>query len=170
MATKDLFKANVRWEYTLKKHSLQLKRNEEIEPDVLITRLIETGYTHSPHLSKPGSYKKDGENISIRTPFHERIVTVSFFDTILDEILLFDINGHHIANKDIYILPDLSYNQAFEEFIKIPPTTSGIFTFLQNTNVIFFDLDFWEPLIDVSKKCQKSIIFSNNSQTESISI
>lgn len=170
IVTKDIFEVNVRWKYHIQKHALHLQRNDERGPEKTITELIDAGYIHSPHLSKPGSYKKEGDTLSIRTPFDDTIVALSFFDTILDEILLFDANGQFIGKKEEYFFPHLTDNQTFDTLGTLAPETSEIFSFLQNTHVIFIDLDFWEPLENVSNLCQKPIIFSGNPRDNSVSI
>lgn len=48
-------------------HTKTLSRNMELSMDDLVNLLIEFEYTHSPHLSKPGTYRKDGDIVSIRS-------------------------------------------------------------------------------------------------------
>lgn len=71
--TKELFEASINWNYHVQKNTLPFERNMEITPEKCITDLIDSGYTHSVHLSKPGSYKKDGDTLSIRFPFEEKV-------------------------------------------------------------------------------------------------
>ncbi|EKD30564.1 MAG: Transcription-repair coupling factor, partial [uncultured bacterium (gcode 4)] len=170
VTTKDLFEANIRWKYHIQKHTLHVQRNDEIGPEKLVNALIDAGYSHSPHLSKPGSYKKEGDTLSIRTPFDEKIVALSFFDTVLDEILLFDLSGQFMTKKEGYSFAYLTDNQKLHERGSIDPETSEIFFFLQNTTTIFIDLDFYDPLERVSNLCQKPIIFSGNPKDNSINI
>lgn len=107
LVTKELFEIDINWKYHAKKYSFCLERNMDISPEACITKLIDLGYVHSVHLSKPGSYKKDGDAISIRLPFEEKTVVLSFFDTIVDEILLFDTHGQFIEKKEHITLPSL---------------------------------------------------------------
>lgn len=53
VTTKELFETSINWEYHVQKNSFFLERNMDIAPDVCITKLIDFGYTHSPHLSRP---------------------------------------------------------------------------------------------------------------------
>lgn len=170
ITTKDIFEANIRWKYSVQKHTFSVQRNDEMGPEKLVNTLIDAGYTHSPNLSRPGSYKKEGDTLSIRTPFDEKIVALSFFDTILDEILLFDLDGQFMTKKEGYIFTHLTDNRKLDNIGALGPETSEIFLFLQNTTVIFVDLDFWDPLERVSNLCQKPIIFSGNPQDGSVNI
>lgn len=170
MTTKEIFELAVRWKYHIQKYTLSLKKNDDIAPDVCITALIDAGYIHSSHLSKPGSYKKDGDTISMRTLFDEKIVSLSFFDTVIDEILLFDMNGQFIEKRDEYFFVHPNDDQAFSEEKTSDPESSDIFHFLRDTNIIFVDLDFWDPIESVSNLCQNPIVFSGNPKNKSISI
>lgn len=90
ITTKELFELAINWRYHVQKNTLLFVRNMERSPEKCMTDLIDSGYIHSQHLSKPGSYKKDGDILSVRIPFRDNAVTLNFFDTIIDEILLFD--------------------------------------------------------------------------------
>src|ERR1035437_9998935 len=115
----------------------------EIAPEKCFTNLIDLGYTHSIHLSKPGSYKKDGDTISIRLPFEETTVVLSFFDTIIDEILIFDIHGQFLCKKETVFLPSiLDITSVNEVETREISQNMELFSLLQNTEVIFMDLDF----------------------------
>lgn len=107
ITTKELFEASINWKYHTEKNTLTLERNMDISPEKCITDLIDAGYMHSAYLAKPGTYKKDGDTLSIRLPFEEKVITLSFFDTIIDEILVFDIHGQFLSKKDIYHLSTL---------------------------------------------------------------
>ena len=163
ITTKELFEISVNWKHYTKKNTLTLERNGEVSPEKCIIDLIDAGYIHSPHLSKAGSYKKDGDSISIRLPFEEKVVVLSFFDTVIDEMLVFDTHGQFLFKKDTIQLSSTIDKRAFEEV-----ETREIFLnaelsfFLKNTQMVFMDLDFWEPLQEVSKMCQKSIIFAGS--------
>lgn len=171
ITTKELFEVEINWKYHIQKNSIYLERNEEISPDVCIDNLVNSGYTHSPHISKPGSYKKDGDTLSIRFPFEEKIITLSFFDTIIDEILTFDIHGQFLSKNEHISLPSLIDTRSVEEVeTRDVSLNKELFSFLQNSQVIFIDLDFWEPLYEVSIICQKAVIFAGSTPRKSIDI
>lgn len=107
VTTKELFEIAINWRHHREKNTLPLERNMDIVPEKCITQLIDAGYTHSAYLSKPGSYKKDGDTLSIRPPFEEKVIALSFFDTVVDEILVFDTHGQFLSKKDQVILPSL---------------------------------------------------------------
>jgi len=90
VTTKDFFETNINWIHHVRKNSLFLDRNKNIAPEACITSLIDSGYVHSVHLTKPGTYKKDGDTISIRPSSEDIVIALNFFDTIIDEILIFD--------------------------------------------------------------------------------
>lgn len=45
-----------------------------------------------------------------------------------------------------------------------------LYSYLKNTQVIFINLDFWEPLQEVAKICQKSLIFAGSTVEKFIDI
>lgn len=171
ITTKELFEAAINWNYHVQKNTLRFERNMEVFPDACITNLIDSGYTHSPHLTKTGSYKKDGDTVSVRFPFEEKVVTLSFFDTVLDEILVFDTDGQFLSKKEHISLPILSDERKLEEIgnreISSP---TELFTYIRDTSIVFIDLDFWEPLPEVAKLCQKYVILAGSTPGKSTDI
>lgn len=171
VTTKELFEVAINWKHYVEKNSFFLERNGEVPPEKCIENLIDAGYAHSPHLSKAGSYKKDGDTLSIRLPFEEKVIALNFFDTVLDEIFLFDMHGQFLMKKDSIRLPSILDKRAFEEVETRPISfNTELFLFLKNTQVIFVDLDFWEPLHEVSNMCQKSLIFAGSTPLKSLDI
>lgn len=160
ITVKGFFEADINWKYHTQKNTFLFERNSEITPEKCITGLIDSGYIHSPHLSKPGSYKKDGDAISIRLPFEEKVVVLSFFDTVIDEILIFDTHGQFLYKKDAAAIPSMLDKRTFEEVeTREISKNTELYPLLGNTQVIFMDLDFWGPLQEVAILCQKTIIF-----------
>ncbi|MDD5197901.1 MAG: CarD family transcriptional regulator [Candidatus Gracilibacteria bacterium] len=171
ITTKELFEVAINWRYHAQKNTIVFERNMEISPEKCIIDLIDSGYIHSLHLSKAGSYKKDGDALSIRLPFEEKVVVLSFFDTVIDEILVFDIHGQFLFKKDTIQLSSIIDKRAFEEVeTREISLNSELSFFLKNIQIVFMDLDFWEPLQEVSKMCQKSIIFAGSTPGKSIDI
>lgn len=171
LTTKELFEANINWKYHTKKYSMFFDRNMDIAPDACITNLIDAGYSHSAHLSKPGSYKKDGDTISIRLPFEDTTIALSFFDTTIDEILVFDTHGQFLSKKDHISIPSLIDTRIVEEVeTRDISKNLELFPLLGNSEVIFMNLDFWDPLYSVAKTCQKSIVFAGSTTEKSESI
>ncbi len=115
VTTKELFETSINWKYHTQKNTLPFERNMDITIDSLIKTLIDVGYNHSAYLAKPGSYKKDGDTVSIRLPFEEKVIALNFFDTLIDEILVFDTHGQFLYKKDNIKLPILSDRRSFEE-------------------------------------------------------
>ncbi len=105
ITTKEFFEVAINWKYHVNKNTFLVERNMDISPEKCITNLIDAGYIHSPYISKSGTYKKDGDTISIRLPFEEKVITLSFFDTIIDEVLVFDTHGQFITKQDVVHLP-----------------------------------------------------------------
>lgn len=171
ITTKELFEVAINWKYHVQKNTLRLERNGEISPDTCVTNFVDSGYTHSPYLSKPGTYKKDGDTLSIRLPFEEKVVALSFFDTIIDEILVFDTHGQFLSKKDEVSLPVLFDQKALEEIeSREVSLNKELSAYLGNTQVIFINLDFWEPLTQVAKLCQKVVIFAGSTTEKSVNI
>ncbi len=115
ITTKELFELSINWKHHVQKNILLFERNMEKSPEKCITDLIDSGYIHSQHLSKPGSYKKDGDTLSIRLSFEERVIALSFFDTIIDEILTFDIHGQFLSKKESINITSLQDNRCFDD-------------------------------------------------------
>jgi len=171
VTTKELFEASINWKYHTEKNTLIFERNGEVSPEKCITALIDSGYVHSAFLSKPGSYKKDGDTLSIRLPFEEKVVALSFFDTVIDEILIFDTHGQFLIKKDHIQLSSILDKRTVEEVeTREISKNSEIYSFLGNTQVIFMNLDFWEPLSEVAKMCQKSVVFAGSTTKKFIDI
>ncbi len=171
ITTKELFELSINWKHHVQKNILLFERNMEKSPEKCITDLIDSGYIHSQHLSKPGSYKKDGDTLSIRLSFEERVIALSFFDTIIDEILTFDIHGQFLSKKESINITSLQDNRCFDD-VETRDIFKNIelFSFLWNSETIFMNLDFWESLQDVAKNCQKTIIFSGSTVNKSIDL
>lgn len=168
---KELFEADINWRYHTRKNTLLFERNGEVAPEKCITDLIDSGYTHSPHLSKPGGYKKDGDTLSIRLPFEEKVVTLSFFDTVIDEILVFDTHGQFLHKKDAAVVSSILDKRVLEEVeTREIAKNTELFSSLGITQIIFINLDFWEPLQEVAKICQKVVIFAGSTPGESVDI
>lgn len=90
-------------------------------------------------------------------------MALSFFDTIIDEILLFDTHGQFIQKKEQIVVSSLVDTRAVEEVeTRDVSKNMELFSFLQDTEIIFMYLDFWEQLREVAKTCQKSIIFAGS--------
>lgn len=171
VTTKELFEASINWKYHAQKNTLLFERNMDKAPEICITDLIDAGYTHSTHLSKPGSYKKEGDTLSIRAFFEEQVMVLNFFDTIIDEILIFDTHGSFLFKKDVISLPSVLDNREIETIeTRDISENKELFHFLQNTQIIFIDLDFWEPLKKLAKTCQKFIILAGSTPEISIDI
>jgi len=171
ITTKELFEAAINWKYHVQKNTLPFERNGEIPPDACITNLVDSGYIHSPYLSKLGSYKKDGDTVSIRLPFEEKVVALSFFDTIIDEILVFDTHGQFLSKKDEVFLPVLSDARALEAVeTREISLNRELYAYLGNVQVILLNLDFWEPLAQVAKLCQKVVIIAGSTPGKSVSL
>lgn len=171
ITTKELFEVDINWGYYVQKNTILLERNREIAPEKCITTLIDLGYVHSSHLAKPGSYKKDGDTLSIRLPFEERVVALSFFDTTLDEVLIFDTHGQFLMKKDTIRLPSILDKRTVEEVeTRAVSKNTELFLYLGNTQVIFTNLDFWESLQEMAKTCQKVVLFVGSTSEKSISM
>ena len=160
VTTKDLFEANINWIHHVRKNSLLLDRNKDIAPEACVTSLIDSGYVHSVHLTKPGTYKKDGDTISIRPSSEDIVIALSFFDTIIDEILIFDTHGQFLTKKESILLSSTIDKRPVEEVEKRTTIENKeLFSFLLDTQIIFMDLDFWDTLGEVSNDCRNFIIF-----------
>lgn len=171
VTVKELFELDINWGYHTKKNTFGFEIGMELSPDSCITGLIDAGYVHSPHLSRPGSYKKDGDTISVRLPFQERVVTVSFFDTVVDGILIFDTAGQLLGEKKSLSLVLLSDMRTFED-VKTRNVlhNTELFPLLRETQTVFVNLDFWEALPVVAKLCQKYVTLAGTPSGESIDI
>lgn len=163
LTTREIFTLRANIDYLEKKYTLPLSRKSELSIEDLIKTLIDFGYTHSPHLSKPGSYKKDGDTISIRSAFASDVYSLSFFDTALDEILLFDTVGNYRAKHDAYTLVSLTDNTPFESLQEgKTPEIPVLCPYLADTVTVCIDLDFFDGLDQVARHCPNCIVFSGN--------
>jgi transcription-repair coupling factor (superfamily II helicase) len=96
---------------------------------------------------------------------------LSFFDSIIDEILIFDIHGQFLYKKESLYLSSLLDTRGVEEVENRDILRNQeFFSFLGKTEVIFIDLDFWGPLQEVSKMCLNSIVFTRNNTSDAIDI
>lgn len=98
-------------------------------------------------------------------------MTLSFFDTTLDEILIFDTHGQFLYKKDHISIPSFIDTRSVEEVeTRSISENKELFSFLKNSEVIFINLDFWESLQEVAKMCQKVIVFAGSTPGESTDI
>lgn len=98
-------------------------------------------------------------------------MTLSFFDTIIDEILCFDTHGQFLSKKEHISFASLIDTRSVEEVETRDISKNGeIFSFLGNGEIIFLDLDFWEPLQEVAKNCQRSLMFMGTPVQKSVDI
>jgi hypothetical protein len=96
---------------------------------------------------------------------------LSFFDTIIDEILIFDTHGQFLTKKENISLSSIIDKRIVEEVEKRTTLENKeLFSFLLDTQIIFMDLDFWDALGEVANDCRNSIIFCGSTTDISVDI
>ncbi len=76
---------------------LLLKKNEEMNPNLLIDQLIDWGYERVPMVANKGEFARRGDIIDIFSPAYDKALRLEFFGDTIDEIRLFDINTQRSA-------------------------------------------------------------------------
>lgn len=89
--TTGIFDAQPRYEYLRTVSTLFLRRGDVLPSRKLVERLMELGYEHSPHLSRPHTYSIQGSEAKIRDG--RRILNLSYFDDEIDDLLIGDETG-----------------------------------------------------------------------------
>ena len=90
LSTKELFSWDMPDEYQYEKRKLHISTGAHLPKDECIKSLIENRYHFDQYLEKPGTYKAEGDAVTLRTLFDDRIVTISFFGNEVDGLFLFD--------------------------------------------------------------------------------
>ena len=73
--------------------------------------------------------------------------------------------------KESILLSSIIDKRPVEEVEKRPTLENKeLFSFLLDTQIIFMDLDFWDPLGPVSNDCRNSIIFCGSTTNTSVDI
>ncbi len=83
----------------ISKHSELIMAEEELQRDAFIKWLVETGYERMPTVQLPGQFSVRGEIIDVYSPGYQMPVRLLFFDELVEEIRLFDIETQRTVEK-----------------------------------------------------------------------
>ncbi len=86
-------------EYIQKHTSIEFSRGDILSMESLIESLINAGYDHKDYLDESGTYKKEGNLVTITHPFEDEIIQVEYFDTEIDSIVISD----RVKSKRIFV-------------------------------------------------------------------
>ncbi len=88
-------------------HSLTLRKNDDMAPDLVLEQAIDWGYVRMPAVSQPGEISRRGDILDIFPPGYERPLRLEFFGDTLEDIRLFDGGTQRsIASvEEIILLP-----------------------------------------------------------------
>ncbi len=70
---------------------LLLKKNEELNPEMLLEQLIDWGYERVPMVANKGEMARRGDIFDLVCPLYDKALRLEFFGDTIDEIRLFDI-------------------------------------------------------------------------------
>ncbi len=77
--------------------NIYLKKNEDMDANLLIDQLIDWGYERVPMVANKGEFARRGDIIDIFCPNYTKALRIEFFGDTIDEIRLFDINTQRSA-------------------------------------------------------------------------
>lgn len=155
----------MRFGYKRTKLGLSLVRGKEYKTDDLVSRLLEIGYGHSPHLSRDFTYKLDGGELHIRRA--ETVVIASFFGDELDEIILRTLAGDPKGKVETYTLFSGASEELPEQAMSLDVS---LLSELQDILVIMFDLEFFEQASELRAGLARYIAFESTKQSTSLEI
>lgn len=69
---------------------LNIKKGEELNPEILLEQLIDWGYERVPMVANKGEIARRGDIIDIVSPLYDKALRIEFFGDTIDEIRLFD--------------------------------------------------------------------------------
>ena len=68
----------------------RLKKNEEVDIDLLLKQLVICGYESTPLVEDGGTFSKRGDILDIFSPAHGQPLRIEFFGDQIENIRLFD--------------------------------------------------------------------------------
>lgn len=137
-------------------YSRTLTLGTEVEREALIQYLIQVGYERVPVVSKPGEFAIRGDVVDIFSPNYDEPLRLSFFDTELEYIFVFDTQNQLTKNRlsTVTILP-LS-----DQFMK---EQTSILSYFDHYHLIFHQ----KERIDATYEhmCQDALQFTEKNET-----
>lgn len=79
LSTKDIFESKVIDLYEYNKRTLHIQINDKKSQDSVINTLMDGGYIFDKNIEKSGTYKAEGDTLTIRTFYDDRVITLGFF-------------------------------------------------------------------------------------------
>ena len=67
-----------------------IRGSVSLSPEGTIEKLIEFGYTHSPHRGELGTYKREGSIVTLTESLTGNLYHIEWFDTEIDNIIEID--------------------------------------------------------------------------------
>ena len=156
---------------------VDIKLNEEINPQKLVEKLVSSGYVRDSIVDKTGEFAVRGFIIDVFPIGEDNPVRIEFFGDFIDSIRYFDVNSQKSLSSinNILIKPCtefLSTKTVDESHLKkqkyLPyyETVTNIYTYLDNSYVVYKDYD---QLIVSYKSIQEEILEYRNTKDSDFS-
>ena len=151
---------------------VDIKLNEEINPQKLVEKLVSSGYVRDSIVDKTGEFAVRGFIIDVFPIGEDNPVRIEFFGDFIDSIRYFDVNSQKSLSSisNILIKPcteflstktvDESYFKK-QKYLPYYETVTNIYTYLDNSYVVYKDYD---QLIVSYKSIQEEILEYRNTK------
>ncbi|MDD3119867.1 MAG: CarD family transcriptional regulator [Candidatus Gracilibacteria bacterium] len=155
----DLFYSEFPSEYEISKNSLCLKKGENSKIEEVIKKLVDFSYKYSDFLVE-GSYKKDGDILSIKPFSSKNFYKISFFGDEVEEILEVDENFKIIGGENELIFFNANKSS---DFLSQKRKENINADFLKNINCLTFviELDFVDDFKIFIENLKNKIVFKS---------
>ncbi|NLK61907.1 MAG: transcription-repair coupling factor [Fusobacteria bacterium] len=129
-------------DYNVKNNTLILKKNESIKPNFIIEKIVEMGYINSYLVEKKGEYSKRGDILDIYPLHYDNPIRIEFFDEIIENIRIFDIDTQRsIKFVDEILIPALEIDGDVMSLSNIiEKKHNDIEVFIENTDMLIYKL------------------------------
>lgn len=156
---------------------VDIKLNEEINPQKLVEKLVSSGYVRDSIVDKTGEFAVRGFIIDVFPIGEDNPVRIEFFGDFIDSIRYFDVNSQKSLSSinNILIKPcteflstktvDESHFKK-QKYLSYYETVTNIYTYLDNSYVVYKDYD---QLIVSYKSIQEEILEYRNTKDSDFS-
>ena len=156
---------------------VDIKLNEEINPQKLVEKLVSSGYVRDSIVDKTGEFAVRGFIIDVFPIGEDNPVRIEFFGDFIDSIRYFDVNSQKSLSSinNILIKPCTEFlstktvdESSFKKQKYLPyyETVTNIYTYLDNSYVVYKDYD---QLIVSYKSIQEEILEYRNTKDSDFS-
>ena len=156
---------------------VDIKLNEEINPQKLVEKLVSSGYVRDSIVDKTGEFAVRGFIIDVFPIGEDNPVRIEFFGDFIDSIRYFDVNSQKSLSSinNILIKPCTEFlsiktvNESHfkkQKYLPYYETVTNIYTYLDNSYVVYKDYD---QLIVSYKSIQEEILEYRNTKDSDFS-